>query len=95
MSKSKSKPQTIADLKFNWIFTDYDNESLDQKEARFKKQNKSLLKYKIQRQDYRFLVNDSQFTICTYDLIQPVESFIEGINFKLSYCCSVVFLKNY
>lgn len=66
------------------FFTNYDNESLFQKEAKFKKQNKSLLKYKIKCQDYRFLVNDSQFSICAANMLRPIESFIEWINYNLS-----------
>lgn len=53
---SKANPKTIADLKFNWTFIGYENDSLYDKEERFENQNKSLLKYKIKYGEYKFLV---------------------------------------
>jgi hypothetical protein len=81
----KKQPKTIADLKFNWTFDHYENENLFAKEAKFKKQNKSLLKYKIRCQNYKFLVNNLEFWVYNSGAISQIESFIEEINYKLSY----------
>jgi hypothetical protein len=82
-------PSTIADLKFNFVFTNYETESLTDKEVRFKKQNKSLLKYKIQYREYKFLVNDVR-SFYTYG--SSIESFIESINYKLNFLGAENFL---
>ena len=78
-------PTTIADLKFNWTLTNYETESLSDKVAAFRKQNKSLLKYKIQYRDYKFLVDDDYFYVYSCGSLTAIESFIEYINYKLSY----------
>lgn len=78
-------PTTIADLRFDYVFTNYENESCFQKEERFRKQNKSLLKYKIQYRDYKFLVGDSYFYVYGDGSIASIESFIEYINYKVNY----------
>lgn len=81
----KKQPETIADLKINWIFAEYENDSMFAKEARFRTQNKSLLKYKIKRDDYTFLVNDSVFYVHASNSYSSIDSFIEEINFKLAF----------
>jgi hypothetical protein len=81
----KKQPQTIADLSFNYTFTSYENDNLFDKEKRFKRQNKSLLKYKIKYQDYKFLINNSEFEVYASGSTRPIESFIEWLNYKLSY----------
>lgn len=78
-------PATIADLSFKYTFTNYESESLSDKVAKFRKQNKSLLKYKIQHRDYKFLVNDDHFCVYSCGSLTAIESFIEFINYKLSY----------
>ena len=79
-------PATIADLKFNYTFTGYENcDDLHAKEARFKRQNKSLLKFKIKCQDYKFLVNNSEFYIYASSSLSPIESFMEWVNYQLHF----------
>lgn len=78
-------PTTIADLKFNLTLTNYETESLSDKVAAFRKQNKSLLKYKIQYRDYKFLVDDDYFYVYHSSSLTAIDYFIEYINYKLSY----------
>ncbi len=81
---SKNKPKTIADLKINWTFEDYFDETISDKEKKFSLQNQELLKFKIKEGDYKFLVNDSSFTVCVYLTLRKFESFIEHINFRMT-----------
>lgn len=81
---SKSKPETIVNLKINWVFSDYDeNETITVKQDRFKNENKSLLKYSIKKNKYIFLVDDAiiEFSIGR----TSITSFIEWLNFELVY----------
>ena len=87
------QPETIADLSFKYTFTTYENDNLFDKERRFKKQNKSLLKYKIKYQDYKFLIDDSEFEVYASNSTRPIESFIEWINYKLSYLPNLILPK--
>ncbi len=82
---SKNKPKTIADLTINWTFVGYENDSIYDKEERFENQNKSLLKYKIKYGEYKFLVNDDHFIIYGASVLESLKSFIEYVNYKLSY----------
>jgi hypothetical protein len=81
-------PSTIADLKFNFVFTNYKIDTIPDKEAKFRKQNKSLLNYKIQHRDYKFLVNDEHFYVCAS--LPAIDSFIEYINHKLNYSTNLL-----
>ena len=87
------QPETIADLSFKYTFTTYENDNLFDKERRFKTQNKSLLKYKIKYQDYKFLIDDSEFEVYASNSTRPIESFIEWINYKLSYLPNLILPK--
>jgi hypothetical protein len=83
----KTKPQTIADLKINYTFTDYEsvNEGFSKKHERFRKANKSLLKYKIKQCNYIFHLNNLVFDFYNRSSLTELPDFIEWINFELVY----------
>lgn len=93
MSKSKSKPQTIADLKINWTF-EPEYKGIDTGRETFKSLNPSL-NYKIKKDLYTFLVSDYNFRIQlgNYDN-NSIDSFIEQVDyeFRLNYKCDLFVL---
>jgi hypothetical protein len=83
----KKQPQTIADLKINYTFTDYvsDNDVISAKIERFSKDNKSLLKYKIKPQVYTFHINSLSFNFHVIGKKVSFPEFMEWLNFELVY----------
>lgn len=81
MSKSKSKPQTIADLKINWTFKP-EYKGIDTGRETFKSLNPSL-NYKIKKDLYKFLVSDYNFCVKLgeYDN-NSIDSFIEQVDYE-------------
>ncbi len=61
---SKSKPQTIADLKINWTF-DWNIESLIL--AKIEEANPEIKHLKIVKNKYNFVINEWDFTVQTID----------------------------
>lgn len=93
MSKSKSKPQTIADLKINWTFKP-EYKGIDTGRETFKSLNPSL-NYKIKKDLYTFVASDCNFCVKLgeYDN-NSIDSFIEQVDyeFRLNYKCDLFVL---
>ena len=81
MSKSKSKPQTIADLKINWTFKP-EYKGIDTGRETFKSLNPSL-NYKIKKDWYTFVASDCNFCVKLgeYDN-NSIDSFIEQVDYE-------------
>jgi hypothetical protein len=81
MSKSKSKPQTIADLKINWTFKP-EYKGIDTGRETFKSLNPSL-NYKIKKDLYTFVASDCNFCVKLgeYDN-NSIDSFIEQVDYE-------------
>lgn len=81
MSKSKSKPQTIADLKINWTF-EPEYKGIDTGRETFKSLNPSL-NYKIKKDWYIFVASDCNFCVKLgeYDN-NSIDSFIEQVDYE-------------
>jgi hypothetical protein len=82
---SKNNPKTIADLKINYTFTDYEseNEGIFKKHERFKKANKSILKYTVAPRTYTFHLGELVFDFYNNAYLTDLPRFIEWLNFEL------------
>lgn len=79
--KMKKQPQTIADLKINWIFKPK-YKGIDIGRETFKSLNPSL-NYKIKKDWYTFVVSDCNFSVKLgeYDN-NSIDSFIEQVDYE-------------
>ena len=69
---SKSKPKTIADLKFNWKFGN------DFTCAEFQQLNPKLIDFRIKEGNYQFIIGDHKFEVdCFYS--RPIRYFFQDI----------------
>lgn len=85
LKANPKQPQTIADLKINYTFTDYKskNDGIFKKHERFRKANKSLLKYSIKQRDYTFHLGEVVFNFYNCSYLTRLPEFIEWLNFEL------------
>lgn len=82
---TNKKPETIADLDINYIFTDYRkhlHEDIIEKRKKFVKDNKSLVKLQIKPATYQFLVNNHNFLADVF-IYKDIADFIEYLNWKM------------
>lgn len=84
---SNPNPQTIADLKINYTFTDYKSakDNIFKKHERFRKANKSLLKYNLAQRDYTFHLDELVFNFYNCSALTKLPEFIEWLNFELGH----------
>lgn len=78
----KNKPQTIADLKFNWIF-DLEYKTFDETKTQFEKLNPNLVKYKIKSGNYKLTYSDYRATWFNVTVSEPLSHLIDHVNYVL------------
>lgn len=77
----KTKPQTIADLKFNWTF-DFKWKNIRTIREMFETLNPNILKYKIKRGNYEFQI-DNVTTHFYADNNTPLSYLIDHLDIDL------------
>ena len=82
----KKKPQTIADLKFNWEITERSNFSseIDATISKIEKLNPHLIGLKIKDDNYQFLFDKKEFSFKVNECFgRQVAEFFEYIGFRI------------
>ena len=87
--KSKTKPQTIADLKINWTFEQ--NVCSPEVIEKFKKLNPSLNSIRIKKGSYKFVFNDLTYFVHSYkgafEDNTSLSAFFDDINYFVVCSC--------
>lgn len=81
---TKKKPQTIADLKFNWTFSlDQGSQLYDETEELFKNLNNEVYNHYISPNTYIFYVNNYKFETFLSYKERLVSFFVRRIGFNI------------